>query len=98
MRKTILNLGIAMLFVVGSATFIGCSNESHEQNETAEEEAMEQEENMEMENKTEVESESEVESEAETETIVYACPMHPEITGEEGEQCSKCGMDLKKVE
>lgn len=24
----------------------------------------------------------------------YACPMHPEITGIEGDTCSKCGMDL----
>ena len=24
----------------------------------------------------------------------FACPMHPEITGKEGEKCSKCGMDL----
>ena len=24
----------------------------------------------------------------------YACPMHPEITGKEGDKCSKCGMKL----
>lgn len=24
----------------------------------------------------------------------YACPMHPEITGKEGDECSKCGMKL----
>lgn len=24
----------------------------------------------------------------------FACPMHPEITGKEGDKCSKCGMDL----
>ncbi len=24
----------------------------------------------------------------------YACPMHPEITGKQGDKCSKCGMDL----
>ena len=28
---------------------------------------------------------------------VYACPMHPEITGKKGEACSKCGMELKEV-
>lgn len=28
---------------------------------------------------------------------VYACPMHPEITGKQGEKCPKCGMDLKAV-
>jgi hypothetical protein len=24
----------------------------------------------------------------------YSCPMHPEITGKEGDKCSKCGMAL----
>ena len=27
----------------------------------------------------------------------YACPMHPKVTGKEGDKCSKCGMDLEKV-
>jgi len=26
---------------------------------------------------------------------VYACPMHPEVTGKEGDTCSKCGMKLE---
>lgn len=25
---------------------------------------------------------------------MYACPMHPEVTGQKGSKCSKCGMDL----
>ena len=25
---------------------------------------------------------------------LYACPMHPEVTGKKGEKCSKCGMEL----
>ncbi len=29
--------------------------------------------------------------------IVYACSMHPEVTGKEGDKCSKCGMDLEAV-
>ncbi len=29
---------------------------------------------------------------------VYACPMHPEITGKEGDKCSKCEMDLEAIE
>lgn len=29
---------------------------------------------------------------------VYACPMHPEVTGKKGDKCSKCGMYLTKVE
>lgn len=27
----------------------------------------------------------------------YACPMHPEITGKEGDKCSKCGMELTPI-
>lgn len=28
---------------------------------------------------------------------VYACPMHPEVTGQKGDKCPKCGMELKEV-
>ncbi len=29
--------------------------------------------------------------------VVYACPMHPEVTGKEGDKCNKCGMKLEAV-
>lgn len=29
-------------------------------------------------------------------TELYACPMHPEVTGKQGEKCSRCGMELTK--
>ncbi|MEK6783452.1 MAG: heavy metal-binding domain-containing protein [Bacteroidota bacterium] len=29
--------------------------------------------------------------------MAYACPMHPEITGKEGDKCSKCEMKLVTV-
>ncbi|MEO7990401.1 MAG: heavy metal-binding domain-containing protein [Chryseolinea sp.] len=29
--------------------------------------------------------------------IVYACSMHPEVTGKKGDKCSKCGMALEAV-
>ncbi len=29
-----------------------------------------------------------------THVRVFSCPMHPEVTGKEGEKCSKCGMAL----
>jgi len=29
--------------------------------------------------------------------MAYACPMHPEVTGKEGDKCSKCGMNLELV-
>lgn len=25
---------------------------------------------------------------------IFACPMHPKVTGKKGEDCSKCGMEL----
>lgn len=27
--------------------------------------------------------------------VVYTCPMHPEVTGNKGDTCPKCGMDLE---
>jgi len=27
-------------------------------------------------------------------TVLYACPMHPEVQGKKDEKCSKCGMKL----
>lgn len=29
---------------------------------------------------------------------VYACPMHPDVKGKEGDTCNQCGMALEKVE
>jgi Heavy metal binding domain len=28
----------------------------------------------------------------------YSCPMHPEVTSDKPGKCSKCGMDMKKME
>ena len=36
-------------------------------------------------------------TETKTEKAKYACPMHPEVTGKQGDKCSKCGMTLKDV-
>ena len=36
-----------------------------------------------------------------TTTVAFACSMHPDVTGKDGDKCSKCGMALvsvKKVE
>jgi hypothetical protein len=32
-----------------------------------------------------------------SEELAYACPMHPEVTGKEGDKCSKCGMYLEPL-
>ena len=40
----------------------------------------------------------ETKAEVKTDTMhahVFACPMHPEITGKEGDKCPKCGMALE---
>ncbi|MCB0490162.1 MAG: hypothetical protein KDC99_16890 [Cyclobacteriaceae bacterium] len=37
-------------------------------------------------------------TEEETVAAVYACPMHPEVKGKEGDTCGECGMALEKVE
>ena len=42
-------------------------------------------------NKTTKES---VGSSAENSSVMYACPMHPEVMGNKGDKCSKCGMEL----
>lgn len=31
---------------------------------------------------------------AENSSVMYACPMHPEVMGNKGDKCSKCGMEL----
>lgn len=37
-------------------------------------------------------------TETTAEELVYACPMHPEVTGKADDTCNKCGMALEKVE
>ncbi len=34
----------------------------------------------------------------EVQEAVYSCPMHPEVKSKEEGKCSKCGMELKKME
>jgi hypothetical protein len=37
------------------------------------------------------------EQKSEDKAVAYACPMHPDVTGKEGDTCSKCGMKLEPV-
>ena len=85
MKKTILTVGIAMLFVVGSATFIGCGNsETHEGDAHEHAEGEEHHEH----------------AENEDEHAEYQCPMKCEgdKTYDEIGECPVCGMDLVEVE
>lgn len=49
--------------------------------------------------KTNAPSATEAKAEVKTDTTkhvhVFACPMHPEVTGKEGEKCPKCSMALE---
>ncbi|MBS1951662.1 MAG: hypothetical protein OJF59_001691 [Cytophagales bacterium] len=50
------------------------------------------------ENQEQKESEEHKEGGDHDHEMTYACPMHPEVTGKEGDTCSKCGMKLDAVE
>jgi len=86
MRKTILTVGIAMLFVIGSATFFGCGNNEIHETENQEHTEGEHHENMEM-------------SEEHADHDQYHCSMgcEGEKTYDEAGSCPKCGMDLTIV-
>jgi len=86
MKRTIVPfiLFIAVLFI-SITVFISCGNKSaekaSEEHSHAEGDTTDHHENMPMDS---------------TQTV-YACPMHPEITGKDGDECSKCGMKLEAV-
>ncbi len=87
MKRIVLTVGIAMLFVLGSATFIGCENENHHENHNEHAEGEEHHEEMN-------------EHEEEGEQAMYQCPMKCEgdKTYKENVPCPKCGMDLVEKE
>ncbi|MDF1546735.1 MAG: heavy metal-binding domain-containing protein [Bacteroidales bacterium] len=89
MKRKLVTFGVATLFLIGAAFFTSCGNpenqKEHEQMDSTEHEHM-SDKSMDENKKTEQTA------------AVYACPMHPEITGKEGDKCSKCGMALEKVE
>lgn len=35
-----------------------------------------------------------IETSSDSTEKLYACPMHPEVTGKKDDTCSKCGMEL----
>lgn len=86
MKKTILTVGIAMLFVIGSATIIGCGNNEIHEAENQEHAEGDHHESMEM-------------SEEHADHDQYHCSMscEGEKTYDEAGSCPKCGMDLTIV-
>lgn len=95
MKRKLLTFGIAAAFLIGASFITACGSsegtENHEQHEH-----MEGDEHSEMDHdKMEMNDENKSEQTADA---TYACPMHPEVTGKKGDKCSKCGMELQKVE
>lgn len=45
--------------------------------------------------KNQIIMENELKTKSELTGTLYACPMHPEVTGKKGDNCSKCGMHLE---
>jgi ABC-type Zn2+ transport system substrate-binding protein/surface adhesin len=96
MKKTIFNfLLIAALAFAGTYTLSSCGSkahdEAHEDTEHAEGHDSEKHEHDGEDHEHEGEESS-------GEALAYACPMHPEEKGKEGDTCSKCKMALEKIE
>jgi ABC-type Zn2+ transport system substrate-binding protein/surface adhesin len=87
MKKTVLTVGIAMLFIVGSATFIGCGNDENHEGDHHEHAEGEEHEHEAMEMNTEEHSH-------------FQCSMKCEgdKTYEEDGDCPVCGMELVELD
>ncbi|PCJ23019.1 MAG: hypothetical protein COA97_12495 [Flavobacteriales bacterium] len=78
MKKSILTVGIAMLFIVGSATFIGCGNSENHESDSHEH----------------AEGEEHAHEEIAETTYYCPMKCEGEKTYAEEGSCPECGMDL----
>lgn len=83
MKKTILTIAIVISGLFVASQLVTACNTKKEQ--ATEEGTMESD------------STSRDEMKMDSTTVGYACPMHAEITGKEGDKCSKCGMKLEAL-
>lgn len=106
MKRKLLTFGIAAAFLIGASFITACGGsektENHEQHEHMEgEEHMDGNENMDGEEHSEMDHDkmnmNDDKDNGQTAEATYACPMHPDVTGKEGDKCPKCGMALEKV-
>lgn len=86
MKNSILAI-ILMAFVM-----VSC-NQKNKQDDTINNSMMQHDSTMMMSDSTMIDDNSHMND---TDAKVYACPMHPEITGKKGDTCSECGMELTK--
>ncbi len=94
MKKLIIITGVLVAIFLASAVFVtSCTGKKSEQEQTEgdghQHAEGEEHEGMEMDS-TEM-------HDMDSTQMAYACPMHPEVTGKEGDKCSKCGMKLEPV-
>ena len=83
MRKTTIQILLASAILFSGAALVSACGSGQKTEEATEEAAAE-------------EAPAADES-ADGEEMAYACPMHPEEKGKEGDTCSKCGMELELV-
>ncbi len=82
MKKSFFTIAILISgFFIASLLVTGCGGKK-ESNEEAEHEHMEADS-------------THHHDEMDSTKMAYACPMHPEVTGKDGDKCSKCGMKLE---
>jgi hypothetical protein len=86
----------AALAFAGSLALSSCGSKSHDETHT-EEDAMEEVHEDEAMHEHEGEAHDSTAHEHTDEALAYACPMHPEEKGNEGDTCSKCKMALVKI-
>ncbi len=81
MKTLVLTFGTIIAFIAGSTLFIGCGSGSQNEAGSAAQHDMEN-------------PDHDHEAKRETMAATFACPMHPEVTGKEGDKCPECGMAL----
>ncbi len=84
MKKVILTVSVVVLVFMGTSVLTSCG----ENNNT---ESTEQHEHMD-------DMGMDMNMDMNDKDVIYACPMHHNITGKEGDKCSICGMDLTNTE
>ena len=75
---------IATLVIIGLALFVGSAMLTSCGSKPAEQQEQK-------------EAEEQGEMQMDSTATAYACPMHPEERGKQGDKCSKCGMELEAL-
>ena len=79
MKRSILTIGTILAFATGTILITSCGTTGNHDDDSGE--------------NAELHEEAGHDNDAVAEAT-HVCPMHPDITGLEGDTCSKCGMDL----